>query len=111
MKNKVIATAYFSSRFKKFRKKFPSLPKEIEELEQILIVNPECGESLGSDIYKIRLASKSKGVGKSGGFRIITYLINKKADGVEIYLITLYDKSEESTIKKEEIIQLIKRLL
>ena len=43
MKNSVIATAYFSSRFKKFRKKFSSLSKEIEELENILLANPESG--------------------------------------------------------------------
>lgn len=66
MKNRVIASPYFASRFKKFRKKFLSLDNEIEELESRLLINPQLGESLGANLFKIRLASKSKGTGKSG---------------------------------------------
>lgn len=47
MKNKVIATPYFVARFKKFRKKFPSLSIEIAVLEESLIKNPHIGTNLG----------------------------------------------------------------
>ena len=49
------------------------------------------GTSLGNNTYKIRLAIKSKGRGKSGGARIISYVIDKD---LEIYLLAIYDKSE-----------------
>lgn len=110
MKNKVIASPYFVSRFKKFKKKFPSLAEEIVELENMLLTNPLQGESLGAGLYKIRLASKSKGAGKSGGFRVITYLIKQLSNGYEIYLITIYDKSEESSVTKNELLILLKKL-
>ncbi|MEI9957859.1 MAG: hypothetical protein WDM90_16515 [Ferruginibacter sp.] len=111
MKNKVIASPYFVSRFKKFSKKFPSINKEIIELESKLLINPEMGESLGASLFKIRMASKSKGTGKSGGFRVITYLTKEltNGNGYEIFLITIYDKSEESSIKKEHLQSLVKK--
>jgi len=36
--------------------------------------NPQLGTLITENVYKVRLASKSKGKGKSGGFRIINYL-------------------------------------
>ncbi|WP_373512975.1 hypothetical protein [Persicitalea sp.] len=57
------------------------------------------------------MASKSKGGGKSGGFRVIIYLVKEREDGTDVYLITMFDKSEESTIKKEQLVKLISQLL
>jgi mRNA-degrading endonuclease RelE of RelBE toxin-antitoxin system len=74
MANRVTTTPYFETKYKKFAKKFPSLGDELIELEKELEENPKIGDSLGANIYKVRLASKDKGKGKSGGFRIITYL-------------------------------------
>lgn len=51
-------------------------------------------------IYKIRLAIKSKGKGKSGGARVITYVLT---DNNEIYLLTIYDKSEFDSIDDKTI--------
>lgn len=82
----------------------------MRELTSILEENPTTGESLGSGLYKIRLASKGKGKGKSGGFRVITYLLTETEDGVDIYLITMYDKSEESSVKKEVLLKIVKAL-
>jgi hypothetical protein len=83
---------------------------EMKELQNQLIENPFQGTSYGAGIYKIRVASKSKGKGKSGGFRVITYLIDKRPTGIEIYLITIFDKSEESTITKDEVKRIIERV-
>ena len=58
-------------------------------------------------MYKIRLAVKSKGKGKSGGFRVITYLLTETEEGTETYLITIYDKSEESRIKKDILLKIV----
>jgi len=66
------------------------------------------GTSYGSNIYKIRLADHSKGKGKSGGFRVITYVIEETADATNIYLITIFDKSEEASIGKDDIKEILR---
>jgi hypothetical protein len=47
--------------------------------------NPTAGISLGNSTYKIRIAIKSKGSGKSGGARVITYVVTAEK---EVYLLT-----------------------
>ena len=76
-----------------------------------LELNPKKRTPLGSDFYKIRLGSKSKGSGKSGGFGIITYYIDRTKDSQELFLITIYDKSEDENIRKEDLEELLKKYL
>jgi len=78
MANSIFITGLFERKYKKYAKKFRSLPDELRELQEQLLENPHSGTELGGGIYKIRLASKSKGKGKSGGFRVITYIIERK---------------------------------
>jgi hypothetical protein len=65
---------YFDKQFKRLLKKYPSLKSEITELINSLKNNPSLGTSLGNNCYKIRLAISSKGKGKSGGARVITFV-------------------------------------
>ncbi len=65
------------------------------------------GESYGANIYKIRVADQSKGKGKSGGFRVITYLVQENKTSTDVYLITIFDKSEESSISKDDVKKII----
>jgi mRNA-degrading endonuclease RelE of RelBE toxin-antitoxin system len=109
MKNKIVTLPIFDVRYKRFAKKFPSLENELLELKVLLLENPKSGILITDNAYKIRLGSSDKNSGKSGGFRIITYLIDEKENGFEINLMLIYDKSEESSIKKSEIIKIIKR--
>ena len=95
MSYNVIPSQTFKSQAKRLIKKFPSLKKELSELNEILSQAPAFGTSLGNGTFKIRLAVKSKGKGKSGGMRIITFKIDKNK---EIYLLTIYDKSEIASI-------------
>ncbi len=101
----------FLKKAKKFTGKFPTLADEIEELAASLHLLPEQGVHLGAGLYKIRLASKSKGKGKSGGFRVITYYLQQTKEGETVYLVTIYDKSEESSISKSELKEIIGRFL
>ena len=110
IENKVYRTSIFETDYKRFVKKFISLPDEIQQLEKILIDQPDTGTSLGSGVYKIRMACKSKGKGKSNSFRVITYLVDERADGTDIYLITMYDKSEESSIKTSQLKKIISKI-
>lgn len=109
MKNKIFTLPVFDSRYKRFSKKFPSLENELFELKEQLLENPKIGTLITDNTYKIRLASSDKNSGKSGGFRIITYLVEENSVGFEINLLLIYDKSEESIIKKTEIIKIIKK--
>jgi len=68
---------------------------------------PDTGTPLGNNSYKIRLAIRSKGKGKSGGSRVITYLINSKK---EVYLLTIYDKSEMDNIDDKTLKAIIESL-
>lgn len=110
MANEVIITPHFEGRYKRLAKKFISLEEDMDNLVNQLIEEPKLGKSLGAGLYKVRLAVESKGGGKSGGFRIITYLVNQTTDSTDIYLITIYDKSEESSIKKDQLVKLAKAI-
>ncbi len=96
----------FKREFKHLVKKFPSLLNELRQLELELTENPTLGTPIGMNCYKIRLAIASKGVGKRGGARVITYvrLLNDQID-----LLTIYDKNEVSDISDKEILSIIER--
>ena len=50
--------------------------------------------------YKIRLAIASKNTGKSGGARVITYVY---IEGEVIFLLSVYDKSEQQNISPKQL--------
>lgn len=102
MANYVTPTPLFLKKAKRLIRSSPTLEFNLENLEQQLIANPKLGVSYGANIYKTRLGDESKGKGKSGGFRIITYLVNGSTTSTEIILVTIFDKSEESTIDKSD---------
>ena len=66
MKCNILATNSFPRDAKKLFKKYVSLKIELKELESQLIKNPRLGIKIHENIYKIRIAVKSKGKGKSG---------------------------------------------
>lgn len=83
---------------------------ELRQLEEAILQNPTIGESLGKGLYKVRLASKSKAKGKSGGFRVINYLITKQQDEIFVTVVTIYDKSEEPNIRKDILLKMLDNL-
>ena len=103
----VVPTPRFLRQVKKLKKKYKSLVSELIEFEDSLSENPNQGTDLGNNTYKVRLAIESKNSGKSGGARIITYVITEQK---EVYLVSIYDKSEISTVKDNDIKKLIKEV-
>lgn len=87
----IVPTGRFKKAAKRLSKKYPSLKSELTELHEILTNQPDIGTPLGNNCYKIRLPIRSKGKGKRSGGRVITYLVNSNK---EVYLLTIYDKSE-----------------
>jgi hypothetical protein len=98
-------SARFKREYKRLVRKFPSLKDELEKLIDDLDNNPELGTPIGMNCYKIRLPIASKGVGKRGGARVITFVRLTKE---EINLLTIYDKNEISDISDKEILSIIK---
>jgi len=96
----VRTTRNFEREAKPLLKKYVSLKGELEDLGKELSQNPEKGVPLGNNLYKIRLIISSKGRGKSGGARVITYL---KTEAKNVYLLSIYDKGERNTISDKEI--------
>lgn len=105
MSYKVVVTDGFKKRFKRILKKYPSVTSDLSNLISSLETNPNQGESLGKDCYKVRMAITSKGKGKSGGSRVITCI--KWKDNI-LYLLTIYDKSEKEGLSDKELDALLK---
>jgi mRNA-degrading endonuclease RelE of RelBE toxin-antitoxin system len=101
----VILTRDFEREAKSLLKKYASLKQELTELGDELSENPTLGISLGKDCYKIKLGIKSKGKGKSGGARVITYIVTENK---EVFLLTIYDKQIKSNLTTKELDQLLK---
>lgn len=108
MRYNVIVTGNFERKVKRLSKKYISLKDDLRPIIEQLSVNPSFGQPLGHNCYKIRFSISSKGHGKSGGARIISYVRFLKET---VYLIDLYDKSEKVAISEKEMIELISLVL
>ena len=95
----------FKKEAKKLFKKYPSLYSEIAQLIKELKENPRMGTHLGADIYQIRIAIASKGRGKSGGGRVLTYV---EISGNVVLLFSIYSKGEKDSLSDAEIEALLK---
>ena len=62
----------------------------------------------GNMVYKMRLENPDANNDKSGGFRVIWYLVTSDN---EIYPLTIYSKSDQVDISSREISQLVKRYI
>lgn len=103
----IIATPRFKRELKRLSKKYPSLKDEYIVLLEDLELEPGMGIPLGNDCYKIRLGIASKGKGKSGGARVITYLYFSDKT---VFLLAIYDKGEQDNIVDKELLAILKNL-
>jgi len=103
----VVPIPEFVKELKGLAKKYRSLRSELAALGSKLAEHPNMGTPLGSDCYKIRLAIKSKGTGKSGGARVITCVVAVRE---EVYLLSIYDKSEQETLTDKRLKELLKQI-
>ena len=97
----------FVKELKWLAKKYRSLKVEMNALGEELAKHPHMGVPIGNDCYKIRLSIKSKGAGKSGGARVITCVVAVRE---EVYLLSIYDKSEQSTLTDKRLKELLKQI-
>jgi mRNA-degrading endonuclease RelE of RelBE toxin-antitoxin system len=107
MNYKLFPTHRFEKEIKRLAKKYPSLKNEFAQLILDIQTNPQIGIFIGNNCYKIRIAIASKGKGKSGGARLITYLY---LETESVYLLSIYDKSEKADLKPNELKEMINSL-
>jgi len=104
MRFDVIVTDPFERKLKRLAKKYHSLAKDLHNIFEELETNPTLGDPIGKNCYKVRVAISSKGKGKSGGARLITYV---RIQHNKVFLLDIYDKSEQASISAAELRLLI----
>lgn len=100
MSYKIIILPKSEREIKRLSKKYRSFKVDLAELIASLQEQPQQGEPLGRDCFKIRLAISAKRKGKSGGARVITCV---KIVKETVVLLSVYDKSEADSISDDEI--------
>jgi hypothetical protein len=88
----------FRRAFKRLRKKYPNIGRDLNAILIIIHDNPFEGDALGDNCYKVRMPISDKQKGKSGGARVITCV---KIIEDTIHLLTIYDKSEIANISDD----------
>ena len=98
MNFKIHVTPDFLKSMKQLSKRYRSFKQDFKNFSDELRQNPLQGDELSPGIRKIRMAISSKGRGKAGGARVITYTFLVSEESGDIYLIDLYDKADYSTV-------------
>ena len=108
MSYSIKVTSNFAKEAKRLAKKYPSFKKDYEVFKNSLQENPLQGDELTPGIRKIRLAIRSKGKGKSGGARVITFNVLAEQQNGMVVLVLIYDKSDFSTVDVNTVKELIR---
>ena len=108
MDYKIKTAKSFDKEIKRLGKRYASIADDYAKLLLEISANPRLGTDLGGGLRKIRLAITSKGKGKSGGARVITFTVVVAVEESEINLLYIYDKAERSSISKKEIEELLR---
>lgn len=108
MSFKIISIPSFDKELKILSKRHRSIPKDYEKLLDDLEQNPKMGDEIIQNCFKIRMSITSKGKGKSGGARVITFVYIQDET---VYLLSIYDKSDKENISDKELRDLIKSLI
>lgn len=94
--------------FAKEAKRLSKNKQDYKDFLESIKENPLQGDEITKDIRKIRMAIKSKGKGKSGGARVITFNILTDVKNGQVVFLLIYDKEEASTVKVEVVKQIVR---
>ena len=108
MNLKIKTLPSFDKELKKLAKRYRNIKKDMKQLYQELLENQKAGIEIVDNCYKIRLANSSIPTGKSGGFRAVYYYIDSDEN---IILISIYSKTEQSTLSEDKILQILKEMV
>ncbi len=107
MNYEIIVKPTFQREAKRLAKHYSSFKEDFVSLIDDLEQNPLLGTDLGHGLRKVRMKITSKGKGKSGGARVITYLY---LSGKTVYLLSIYDKSEKEDLRSGELKEMVQSL-
>lgn len=110
MNFEIIPTPDFEKSFKALAKRHRSMKTDLIDFARSLQENPFQGVELSPGIRKIRMAITSKGRGKSGVARVITYTIVTAETAGRVYLLNVYDKADFSSVELDVLKELIQDL-
>jgi len=105
MNYNIVVTESFKKETRWLSKKHRSIKNDVDELVTALEKDPRIGIPLEKNCYKVRLAITSKGKGKSGGARVITWV---KIIANTVYLLSIYDKTEKENVSDKELDLILK---
>lgn len=99
MNYKIKTIPYFDKELKRLIRKYLSLKTDFIRLIVKAKLNPLQGDALRNNhnCFKLRLAIKSKGRGKSGGARVIMHI-----EEDTIHFLSIYDNSESKNIDSKK---------
>ena len=100
-------TKLFEKLTKELQKRFRHILSDIDHFTDNLDDMSKLGVHLGNNIYKVRIANTDKNKGKSGGYRLISYLEVRDTTLTYIYI---YDKSDLENISEEALDKVILEL-
>ena len=98
----------FAREVKRLAKKYRSFKNDYAEFLKSIKENPLQGDEITKNIRKIRMAIGSKGKGKSGGARVITFNILTNVQNGQVVLLLIYDKEDASTVKTNVVKQMVR---
>lgn len=95
-------SAIFLRRIRRLAKRYRSIRNDIQPIIEALQAGETPGDQMtgvGYPIYKVRAPNSDSQRGKSGGYRIIYYLITDE----RCLLLTIYTKTDQVDVTMEEI--------
>jgi hypothetical protein len=101
---KVEQTELFKKLVKELRKRYRRIERDIDLfIENIKELN-DIGVPLGKNLFKIRIRNSDAVRGKSGGYRLITFLQLKDN---KLTLLYIYSKSDLSNIREKKLDEIV----
>ncbi len=97
-------TETFNKSVKHLKKRFKNIENDCNNFINSIEYENNLGVHLGQGVYKARIANSNKNSGKSGGYRLISYL---KLIESELFLLYVYDKSDLENLSENEIDSLV----
>lgn len=107
MSFEIIPTPNFRAEAKKLSKKYFSFKDDIQKVIESLVNNPTQGNEVFKNCYKVRFQIKSKNKGKSGGGRLVTFVLISEH---KVYLLSVFDKSEMESVSDRKIKEILNTL-
>lgn len=101
----IFVTNTFKRQYKSLKKTYRNIDQDYKALLEMLYKNPKSGKHLGHGLYKIRLEGSDIPGGKRGGYRIITFFVDKDNS---LYLISIYSKRQVENIPISKLKQIMK---